>query len=122
MIATPCSHFGCPRLAVRSRGRSRGKCELHLKANEEERNSQPARRAAKLFYASPYWRTTRARFLAAHPICSKPDCSAPSTTVDHIIARARGGTEDWSNLEAYCKAHHSAKGARMDGLFGNPLR
>jgi len=64
------------------------------------------------------WRRIRAQFVKAHPYCSAPGCGAPTTDVDHIIPRARGGTDDWSNLQALCHAHHSAKTATQDGRWG----
>lgn len=38
--------------------------------------------------------------------------------VDHIIAKAKGGTDDESNLRTLCNVCHSIKTAREDGSFG----
>jgi 5-methylcytosine-specific restriction enzyme A len=63
------------------------------------------------------WRNLRQRILAQHPICMK--CrEAPSDTVDHIITKARGGTDDESNLQAFCRECHSRKTALVDDRWG----
>lgn len=68
------------------------------------------------------WERTRAAFVSAHPICSVPGCGRPTTDVDHIeLVRNRLDLRlSWSNLRAFCHAHHSAKTAAEDGGFGNP--
>lgn len=42
-------------------------------------------------------------------------CGERATDVDHVLARARGGTNDWVNLEALCHGCHSRKTNRVDG-------
>ena len=39
-------------------------------------------------------------------------CGQPASTVDHIIPKAHGGTDDRSNLVACCRSCNSVKGAR----------
>ena len=39
----------------------------------------------------------------------------PATDVDHIVARADGGTDDRSNLQPLCHACHSRKTVRENG-------
>lgn len=39
----------------------------------------------------------------------------PATDVDHIISRAKGGTDERSNLQPLCHACHSEKTNREDG-------
>ena len=39
--------------------------------------------------------------------------------VDHIVPRAAGGTDEWSNLQSLCARCHARKTARYDGGFGN---
>jgi 5-methylcytosine-specific restriction enzyme A len=67
------------------------------------------------------WRKLRAAYLAANPWCAEPGCTEPATHVDHRTTRRSGGTDDWSNLQGLCWSHHSAKTARQDGGFGNPI-
>jgi 5-methylcytosine-specific restriction protein A len=50
------------------------------------------------------WARIRAAILRRDPACRR--CGAPSVTVNHIVARANGGTEHPSNLEGLCKACH----------------
>jgi 5-methylcytosine-specific restriction endonuclease McrA len=49
-------------------------------------------------------------FPAAKPICIY--CGRPATTVDHILPRSRGGTDDPDNVVPACKACNSAKSNR----------
>lgn len=60
------------------------------------------------------WEARRKRVLARDPFCTiRTHCKgAPSTTVDHIKAKAEGGTDDDSNLRGACKDCHRAKSAR----------
>ena len=41
--------------------------------------------------------------------CLKNDRITPAQEVDHIIAKANGGTDDEQNLQGICKACHRAK-------------
>lgn len=69
------------------------------------------------------WRKLR----AAQPRtpCVEPGCGAPwrhDHHLDHVVPRARGGTDDPSNLAWRCASCHSKKTAGSDGGFGNPPR
>jgi 5-methylcytosine-specific restriction protein A len=55
------------------------------------------------------WSRLRAQVLAEEPQCRL--CGAPSTEVDHIRAKAFGGTDDRSNLQALDTACHKRKTA-----------
>ena len=63
------------------------------------------------------WRKIRARVLEQHPICMKCN-QAPSNTVDHILTKAQGGTDDESNLQALYRECHSRKTALVDDRWG----
>ncbi len=54
----------------------------------------------------------RAEVLADEPFCWVPGCGAPSTTVDHLIPVAAGGTHQRSNLRGCCEHHNLARGSR----------
>jgi len=63
------------------------------------------------------WRVLRARILERDPICKK--CGEePSNTVDHLTTKARGGTDDESNLRGMCRRCHSRKTAVVDDRWG----
>lgn len=67
------------------------------------------------------WRQLRAMILRRDPICVM--CrQAPSTDVDHVVAKAKGGTDEASNLAGLCHACHSRKTATVDSGFGNAMR
>lgn len=58
------------------------------------------------------WVKVRARVLARdHHTCGY--CGAPATTVDHVVAKANGGTDDPSNLISSCVRCNSTKGAKV---------
>jgi len=44
--------------------------------------------------------------LARDPLCA---CGAPSTEVDHIVSKAKGGTDEPGNLQGICEPCHKAK-------------
>ncbi len=61
------------------------------------------------------WRALSARVIAYYKQCL--DCGHTGSrdnplTADHIIPKAKGGTDDWPNLCCRCRVHNSAKGAR----------
>ena len=63
------------------------------------------------------WRKLRARILERDPICTKWG-KEPSTTVDHILTKGRGGTDDESNLRGMCRRCHSRKTVVVDDRWG----
>lgn len=63
-------------------------------------------------------------YLASNPLCAvclKESIVRSATDVDHIMPKSQGGTDDWDNLQALCKSHHSEKTAREDGRWGTPV-
>jgi len=58
------------------------------------------------------WRKTRDGILQRDGwLCHY--CAGPATTVDHVIPRAKGGTNDEDNLVAACARCNSSKGDRI---------
>lgn len=106
----PCARPGCPELITSDRRY----CDEHERTLQRSYNA--ARPSASRRGYGPSWRQLRLMFLREHPLCA---CGAPATEVDHIVPLARGGTNEESNLQALCKACHSAKTAREDGRWGN---
>ncbi len=82
---------------------------------------RPARKASR--HARGYgsaWDRLRAAVLAAEPLCR--NCSAAgerqaAVTVDHIVPKAEGGTDDRANLQPLCGPCRVAKD-RVDALRG----
>lgn len=110
----PCVQPGCHQLSTT------GRCAQHPHQRPVDHRPWYHQRAD----AHPEWRTIRYRILWRDPVCTiRTRCSgAPSTDVDHIVAKADGGTDDPSNLRGACHACHSAKTAAHDRGFGNPKR
>lgn len=78
------------------------------------------------------WDKLSLAYRAANPLCvrcKEQGRTEPARVTDHIIPKSKGGTNDWSNLQSLCFAHHDstkqseerlgyAKGCDADG---NPL-
>lgn len=62
------------------------------------------------------WVKARDRILKRDAYMCQPCLTAgrptPATQVDHIIPKAKGGTDDPDNLQAICTDCHDAKSAR----------
>lgn len=94
----PCRENGCPNYGIH-----RGWCEVHAKQHEHDYDQDrgwPSQRG----YGEA-WRQLRTDYLRAHPHCVS--CGELATDVHHILPRNKGGTDDWSNLEALCHECHS---------------
>ena len=97
-----CAQPGCAELVVS------GYCPAHTKP--------AAPRPAGYYKAyGSAWRKVRDAYLKTHPLCEA--CGTWACEVDHITPLAQGGTNDWHNLQALCKACHSRKTATHDGGF-----
>lgn len=104
-----CAHAGCQ---ARTSGRY---CSDHARRREE----RPAS-SARGYGAT--WRRVRAAQLVREPwcrSCASEGRRVPAGHVDHIVPRARGGSDDPGNLQSLCTSCHNAKTAREDGGFGN---
>lgn len=67
------------------------------------------------FYTTAAWRQFRAATLKQWPFCQVAGCTSPSSHVDHVISRRRGGGDfDPANVRALCQSHHNANTARRD--------
>src|SRR5690606_6721021 len=64
------------------------------------------------------WLKLRAQVLREEPFCRQ--CGRPATTVDHIIPKSQGGTDDRSNLQALCDTCRRRKDA-ADSAAGRRL-
>lgn len=107
--ARPCSHSGCPRVALPGSSR----CADHaLPSRPRDERPSPSARGY-----DAAWRKRRAAYLLAYPLCAF--CGALATEVDHVIPLRRGGADHAGNWQALCHACHSRKTATENGGFGN---
>lgn len=114
VLRRPCASPNCPALV-----RGRRFCDAHAKQYNARRGS-----AASRGYTPAWARLSRA-YRRAHPLCEyclQNSRVVASECVDHIVPKARGGTDEASNLRALCASCHSRKTARHDGGFGNVCR
>ncbi len=92
---SPCAYRGCPNLAIIGRSY----CLKHYVAWEGRRGFEG--------YKGDYL-ANRAVTLREEPICRM--CGQrPSVTVDHIIPKSRGGSDEPSNLRGACQACHNKR-------------
>lgn len=113
----PCTHPGC---GVLVRGSSR--CERHVVAAGSFADKRRGTRHERGYGSA--WVRLRERVLArdnglCQP-CATDGRTTPAVAVDHIRAKAHGGTDDEANLQAICSACHRAKTQReAQGLGGD---
>lgn len=109
-----CAEPGCPELV-----RHAPRCAAHTRVQRQVSDRRRGSAASRGY--GPEWRALRPRFLHLHPLCvecSRSGLTVSATEVDHVVARARGGSDHHTNLQALCHACHSRKTAREDGAFG----
>ena len=77
------------------------------------------RQAARSWRSGPLWRRVRALVIARDRVCQVEGCGqgpgdrSNPLTADHIVpVKAGGALYALSNLQAMCRRHNSAKGAR----------
>jgi 5-methylcytosine-specific restriction enzyme A len=107
--ASPCSYPRCPERAVIG-----SRCVEHAVQIQHVYNVERGSASSQGYGVE--WRKIRDAFLADNPDCYL--CGQSASDVDHIIPKRRGGTDDWSNLQALCHVCHSRKTARADGRWG----
>jgi 5-methylcytosine-specific restriction protein A len=61
---------------------------------------------------------TRDNYLCA--ICMKEGRVTTANQVDHIISKAKGGTDKYSNLQSLCEPHHTQKTIEETGKTFKP--
>ena len=106
----PCFSPGCPNLCAH--GNSYCKEHLRLRA----RNRDRGRLSSKERGYDSAWRKNRLDYLRAYPICVV--CGQLATDVDHIVPLAKGGSNEWTNLQAMCHSCHAKKTVSQDGGYG----
>lgn len=113
-MSRPCREWGCPNL-VKSRNQQ-GYCDDHAdkRSNWNKRQDRTGSTTARGYGHT--WRKLRERILKRdNYLCVK--CAAigrvaVATDVDHIKAKAHGGTDEPSNLQSLCAPCHREKTAK----------
>ncbi|HHD7442588.1 TPA: HNH endonuclease signature motif containing protein [Citrobacter braakii] len=109
----PCRHKGC----VAITNDVSGYCDQHRQqhAGDGWRNYQSGKSRQERGYGR-LWEIKRARILQRDKyLCQnhrRQRIAKKAASVDHIIPKAHGGTDDDSNLESLCWECHRAKTAR----------
>lgn len=49
--------------------------------------------------------------------CVIPGCTSRDVTLDHVVARSRGGSSDCRNLQTMCRQHNQMKANRSMAEF-----
>lgn len=109
----PCKHRGC---TVATNNTS-GYCDAHyqLHAGDSWRNYAAGKSRQERGYGRS-WELRRVRILARDKYlcqdCRRRGLGIKAESVDHIIPKAHGGTDDDDNLEALCWPCHRRKTAK----------
>lgn len=103
---TICNVPGCPNIAVKN-----GRCSNHQRVPWEGRTW------ASTGYGKN-WLKIRRQVLLEEPSCRL--CGRVAVTVDHIVPKARGGSDDRSNLQPLCDLCRKMKDKR-DSADGRRL-
>lgn len=64
------------------------------------------------------WQKLRSLMLGQEPLCrlcKAEGRTAAATDLDHVVPKAKGGTDDPANLQPLCRACHDAKTRRDSG-------
>lgn len=109
MPLRPCSFSGCPVIGPCLKHQRKVALPVERPRLYDDRRGSSAQRGYG--YA---WRKRREEFIKKNPICRR--CTRPTSDVDHIVPRARGGSDDDSNLQGLCGYHHKQKTARERGM------
>lgn len=110
-MLTPCRKVGCKRKGTK---KHQGFCELHKDESGWPRNEKSKGNRHQRGYGNDWEKLRelaleRDEFLCVS--CDENDIVKPATTVDHIIPKAHGGTDDLDNLQSLCDCCHKEKTA-----------
>jgi len=106
-----CAHPRCPDVVPSGQRHCTKHKRAEVKQYERGRGSSSERGYDRK------WQKIRAVIIARDPVC-KACNRKPTTDVDHITPRRRGGTDAESNLQGLCHTCHSSKTATEDGRWG----
>jgi len=106
----PCNHTGCPKV---SNGRY---CDDHKPLHKHNWQSDKVRGNRHQRGYGREWERRRKVVLNRDSYlcqpCEKQDKVSPANTVDHIVSKDNGGTDDYDNLQSICDACHAIKTAQ----------
>lgn len=112
-MSRPCREWGCPKL-VKSRSQ-KGYCDDHADKRSNW-NKRPERTGSTTERGYGHaWRKLREVVLKRDNYlcvqCGKDGRLAEATDVDHILNKAKGGTDSIDNLQSLCDSCHKIKTA-----------
>lgn len=116
-MARPCRHTGCPNL-VTSRSQ-KGYCDEHANERTNWYKHTQGRSSSERGYGYN-WRKLRDRVLERDGyICRCEECISTgrirqANDVDHIVPKAKGGTDNMNNLRSINRECHRAKTSTAD--------
>lgn len=103
----PCRAPGCRAKT----GHKSGYCQEHRSGHSWGHQGQTASQRGYGYR----WQKIRAAMLSQEPrciICLTVGRVTLAKEIDHIVPRARGGSDKWDNLQPLCKECHKAKTLR----------
>jgi 5-methylcytosine-specific restriction enzyme A len=107
---TPCRHHCCPKLVDLP-----GYCDEHAHESIGWQSDRDRGTRQQRGYGAK-WQKLRKRILSRDnglcQQCRRRGRITAATHVDHIVNKARGGTDDESNLESICRTCHALKTGR----------
>ncbi|MFI3308924.1 HNH endonuclease [Ewingella allii] len=107
-IPRSCRKHGCPKTTIERSGY----CPDHINAGWEAHQQGKSRHERGY---GVQWDKLRPLILSRDKHlcqqCKREGRVTAAQTVDHIIAKANGGTDDHGNLESLCWPHHRTKTA-----------
>lgn len=116
-MARPCRHTGCANLVASQA--QKGYCDEHAQYRSNWTKHQRGLSSAKRGYGYQ-WRKLREQVLKRDKyLCQCEQCKAEgrikqANDVDHIIPKAKGGTDSMDNLRAINAVCHQTKTATSD--------
>ena len=114
IMSRPCREWNCPNL-VKSRSQ-KGYCDEHAsKRSGWTRRVDRTGSTTERGYGYA-WQKLRKQILKRDNYlcvkCSEQGRLTEAKEVDHIKAKAHGGTDDWDNLQSLCTPCHREKTAK----------
>jgi 5-methylcytosine-specific restriction protein A len=107
----PCAFPRCPALLKYGEG---SYCKEHLPLSPKRFGDRTRGTATQRGYGAA-WKKLRDQVIKEEVLCAlcrEENRVELAVSVDHIVPKAAGGTDDRSNLRAMCERHHKGKTAR----------